>query len=87
VPTYEYQCDECGKRFEKFQSITEEPLDACPDCGGKVRRLLGTGAAVIFKGSGFHATDYRSTDSGTPCGRDRPCCGRETRCEKPPCSQ
>jgi len=84
VPTYDYLCEECGKRFERFQSITEEPLRTCPDCGGKVRRLLGTGGAVIFKGSGFYATDYRS---GTACGRDRPCCGRETRCDKPPCSE
>jgi len=61
MPTYEYKCDGCGHAFEKFQSITARPVRTCPSCGKrKVRRLLGTGAALIFKGSGFYATDYRS---------------------------
>ena len=61
MPTYEYQCEACGHAFEKFQPITSRPLRTCPACGQKrVRRLLGTGAALIFKGSGFYATDYRS---------------------------
>ena len=61
MPTYDYECQVCGHRFEKFQSITADPVGKCPTCGeNKVRRLIGTGGAVIFKGSGFYATDYRS---------------------------
>ena len=60
MPTYEYECSSCGNLFEKFQPITASPVKRCPKCGKKVRRLLGGGAGVIFKGSGFYATDYRS---------------------------
>jgi len=61
MPTYEYECGACGHRFERFQSITADPIRVCPACKKrKVRRLLGTGGAVLFKGSGFYATDYRS---------------------------
>ena len=61
MPTYDYQCDACNHTFEEFQSFSEEPLKKCPECKkNKLRRLLGTGAAVIFKGSGFYQTDYRS---------------------------
>lgn len=59
-PTYEYECQACQDRFEKFQSIKDAPLKKCPRCGGKVRRLIGTGAGLLFKGSGFYITDYRS---------------------------
>lgn len=62
MPTYEYECPECGCSFEKFQSITAEPVKKCPDCGGRVKRLIGAGAALIFRGSGFYATDYRSPE-------------------------
>ena len=58
MPTYEYQCEECAIVFDRFQSMSEEPVRACPKCGGRVQRLMGTGAGVIFKGRGFHATDY-----------------------------
>lgn len=61
MPTYDYQCDACGHEFEQFQSITAKPLKKCPECGKpKLKRLIGTGAGVIFKGSGFYETDYRS---------------------------
>ncbi|MBU1694689.1 MAG: zinc ribbon domain-containing protein [Verrucomicrobia bacterium] len=60
MPTYEYECGRCGHRFEKFQGIKDAPLQRCPKCRGKVRRLLGGGAGILFKGSGFYATDYRS---------------------------
>src|SRR2546423_15399906 len=61
MPTYEYQCDACGKKFEKFQSIKSGPIRKLPKCGkNKVRRLISTGAGLIFKGSGFYITDYRS---------------------------
>jgi putative FmdB family regulatory protein len=59
MPTYEYECQKCHERFELFQSIKEKPKTACPKCGGRVKRLLGTGAGIIFKGSGFYTTDYR----------------------------
>jgi putative FmdB family regulatory protein len=61
MPTYEYECDACGHEMEVFHSITAKPLRKCPKCGKpKLRRLIGTGAGVIFKGSGFYETDYRS---------------------------
>jgi putative FmdB family regulatory protein len=61
MPTYEYQCDACKHRFEELQSFSEAPLKKCPKCKkNKLQRLLGTGAAIIFKGSGFYQTDYRS---------------------------
>jgi len=62
MPTYEYECAKCGKTFDVFQSMKDEPLKTCPNkkCKGKVKRLLGTGAGLIFKGSGFYITDYRS---------------------------
>jgi putative FmdB family regulatory protein len=61
MPTYEYVCDACEHSFDEFQPITAEPLKKCPKCGRKkLRRAFGTGAAVIFKGSGFYQTDYRS---------------------------
>ena len=68
MPTYEYSCQKCGQNFEAFQSMRDEPFRECPKelCRlpkwghGKVKRLLGTGAGLIFKGSGFYTTDYRS---------------------------
>lgn len=60
MPTYDYACDTCGHRFEAFQSISEEPLKSCVNCGGPVRRLIGSGAGIIFKGSGFYVTDYKN---------------------------
>lgn len=61
MPTYDYECDACGHAFELFQSITEPVKRKCPACKkSKLRRLFGTGAAIVFKGSGFYQTDYRS---------------------------
>lgn len=60
MPTYDYKCLGCETQFEKFQSITAPPIEECPECGGKVKRLIGAGAGLIFKGSGFYTTDYRS---------------------------
>lgn len=62
MPTYEYKCEACDHAFERFQSITAAPIKKCPECGkNKVRRLLGTGAGLIFKGNGFYITDYRDS--------------------------
>ena len=63
MPTYEYECQNCNHLFEEFQSMTAKPLKKCPECGGKVKRLIGTGAGIIFKGSGFYETDYKRKNS------------------------
>lgn len=61
MPTYEYLCANCGHEFEKLQSITAKPLRKCEGCGKmKLRRLIGSGSGIIFKGSGFYQTDYRT---------------------------
>ena len=59
MPTYEYECQKCGNKYDLFQSITEKPRRTCPKCKGRVKRLVGTGAGLLFKGSGFYITDYR----------------------------
>lgn len=60
MPTYEYRCKVCSYDFELFQKITDEPVKTCPKCGGEVQRLISAGAGLLFKGSGFYITDYRS---------------------------
>lgn len=80
MPTYEYSCEKCGKTFETFQSMLDDPLRECPKelCRqkkwghGKVKRLLGTGAGLIFKGSGFYVTDYRSNSYKEGAKKDAP---------------
>ncbi|HEU0016216.1 MAG TPA: zinc ribbon domain-containing protein [Longimicrobium sp.] len=59
MPTYEYRCPECGNEFEKFQSMSDEPVAPCPECGTNAQRRLSGGAGFLFKGSGFYITDYR----------------------------
>jgi putative FmdB family regulatory protein len=63
VPTYDYRCDHCGHGFTKVQRFDEEPLAACPQCGKRPRRLLSK-PAIVFKGSGWHVTDYRRPGEG-----------------------
>jgi putative FmdB family regulatory protein len=73
MPTYEYHCDACGHNFDEFQSITSDPLKKCPECGKlKLRRLFGTGAGFLFKGSGFYQTDYRSESYKAGVKADEP---------------
>ena len=61
MPTYEYQCDACEHNFDELQSFSDKPLKKCPKCGKpRLRRVIGTGAGIIFKGAGFYQTDYRS---------------------------
>jgi len=79
MPTYEYHCDACEHNFDEFQSMKDEPLKKCPQCGkNKLRRLFGTGAAVIFKGSGFYETDYRSESYKSAAKKDQEAAGGGT---------
>ena len=63
MPTYDYECKDCNHAFEEFHSMSAKPIKKCPECGGKVKRLIGTGAGIIFKGSGFYETDYKKNNS------------------------
>ncbi|MBN1611931.1 MAG: zinc ribbon domain-containing protein [Polyangiaceae bacterium] len=76
MPTYVYQCTRCGQ-FEEQQSISAPPLSRCPTCGEQVTRLIAGGTSFIMKGRG----------ASSHCERETPCCGRETRCDKPPCGK
>jgi len=72
MPTYDYECKACGHAFERFQSITAPSIRKCPQCGRRtVRRLIGTGAGILFKGSGFYQTDYRSEAYKKDAEKDR----------------
>lgn len=65
MPTYEYRCSECGYQFEEFQSMKADPLTTCPACNAEsLKRLLGAGAGLIFKGNGFYITDYKKNGNG-----------------------
>ena len=80
MPTYDYVCDNCGHKFELFQSIKESAKKKCPECGkSKLRRLFGTGAAIVFKGSGFYQTDYRSDAYKKPPRPTSPRANRKAR--------
>jgi len=71
MPTYEYECEVCGNKFEVFQNIKDKPIKECPKCKGHVKRLIGAGAGVIFKGSGFYITDYRSESYKKDAKKDK----------------
>ena len=69
MPTYQYQCTSCGHRLEEFQSITEPPLSRCPECNTEnLVRVIGAGAGLIFKGTGFYLTDYKKGSGPPPSG-------------------
>ncbi len=73
MPTYDYRCQGCGHEFEVFQSISADELRKCPECGKpKLKRLMGGGAAIVFKGSGFYQTDYRSDTYKKSAAADKP---------------
>ena len=72
MPTYEYECKKCAHVFEAFQSMSAEHLTECPECKGPLRRLIGTGAGLLFKGSGFYTTDYRSDSYHKSAKADKP---------------
>lgn len=76
MPHYDYQCEKCQHRYEKFQQMTDAPDMVCPECGGPVKRLIGTGAGLVFKGSGFYETDYKRKSSACSAqgGKAPSCC-------------
>jgi len=75
MPTYEYECTKCGHTFEIQQSMLADPLKECPKCKGRIRRIIGGGMGIIFKGSGFYTTDYKKSSTftggnGSSSGKD-----------------
>ncbi|MBL7157841.1 MAG: zinc ribbon domain-containing protein [Candidatus Omnitrophica bacterium] len=85
MPTYEYECKNCKERFELFQSMTAEPVKVCPKCKGGVKRLIGAGAGIIFKGNGFYATDYRKGKK--PAEDSCPAKGKSESCKSCPANR
>lgn len=83
MPTYEYECDQCRVRFERVQAMSAPQVDACPECGGSVHRLISGGAAFIVKGAAVNTAE--APGSPPSCGRDTRCCGRREPCETKPC--
>ena len=87
MPTYEYKCLKCRRHFDRFQSMSAPPVKRCPACRGKVKRVLGVGAGIIFKGSGFYATDYRSATYSSQAKKDTEGVGNVKKDDgKPPAS-
>jgi putative FmdB family regulatory protein len=84
MPTYEYECKKCGHRFEVFQSMSDEPIKKCPECGKQVRRLVSGGAGVIFKGSGFYVTDKQEKAPTKPAAEKKKEGKEEKKEEKAP---
>lgn len=82
MPTYDYECEGCGHSFELFQKMTDDVVDKCPECKGAVRRLIGTGAGIIFKGGGFYQTDYKNNSSSSS---EKP--GESADKKAPPCAE
>ncbi|MCK5450402.1 MAG: zinc ribbon domain-containing protein [Candidatus Omnitrophica bacterium] len=80
MPTYDYRCEKCENEFQMFQSMTDESEKKCPECEGKVKRLISSGAGIIFKGKGFYQTDYKSSGSQPKpdCGKSDTCSGTDT---------
>ena len=90
MPTYEYECGACGHRFEKYQTMTEKAVKKCPECGkAKAERIISGGAGVLFKGSGFYQTDYRSKGYKDAAQNDKapsPSSGSQGKPASPPSS-
>jgi len=84
MPTYSYKCEKCGKTFEKFQSMTAEPIKVCiyEECGGAVKRLIGTGAGAILKGTGFYQTDFKNSGKKEEKKAECKSCPSAASCEK-----
>jgi len=90
MPTYEYACETCGKNFEVTQKMSDPALTECIHCGGKVRRLISGGSGIIFKGSGFYATDYKksscASSSSCPVAKEAEAKGSAPCCQGGTCS-
>jgi putative FmdB family regulatory protein len=84
MPTYEYQCRKCGLKFERRQAITAAPVTKCPECHGRVQRLVSGGAGFIMKGSDHDQAGKSDADCSLK-QTGKTCCGRDERCGKPPC--
>ncbi|QDT53293.1 Zinc ribbon domain protein [Caulifigura coniformis] len=79
MPTYDYRCKKCGHTWELFQSIKAEPIKKCPECKkNQAERVIGPGAAILFKGSGFYLTDYRSDSYKKAAAADKPSSGSDS---------
>ncbi len=83
MPIYEYECQQCHKRFDRLENVSQEPLEICPSCGGEVHRLVSETGGFTFKGA-LRSVALSGNDV-TRCGSLTPCCGRDTPCEKRPC--
>ena len=76
MPTYDYECTKCSHAFEAFQQMNDKHLTKCPKCGGKLKRLIGSGSGIVFKGTGFYSTDYKkpgkasSSNPGNACPKE-----------------
>ncbi len=81
MPTYDYICTDCNYKFEHFQSMSDEPIRVCPNCSGRVRRLISGGTGLIFKGSGYYLTDYKRK-SDSPKVLKKPIKSKETKTKK-----
>ncbi|MCF7809555.1 zinc ribbon domain-containing protein [bacterium] len=83
MPTYEYKCDNCGFEFERRQSISDQPISECPECQGKVQRLVSSGVGFVFKGSGQNRMNQNGSCSLEQTGTT--CCGQSSPCGTPSC--
>jgi putative FmdB family regulatory protein len=79
MPTYVYECEKCRRRFERFQGLNDAPAHECEECGGPVRRVITGGAGLIVKGAKAQRSSCSFAEQGVTC------CGRDTRCDSPPC--
>lgn len=87
MPTYDYECRVCGHKFELFQAITSKPAAECPKCKSDAKRLIGSGAGIIFKGSGFYQTDYKNKSVGEKRDDKAPSCPMDKGCKGCPASE
>ncbi len=87
MPIYVYRCESCAAQLERLQQMSAPPLVSCPSCGGPLRRVLAPGAAIVTRSGAGSRQRQRSGRSPGECSLEQPCCGREQRCDRPPCSE
>jgi len=87
MPTYQYQCSDCGEEFEEFQRMSDPPIESCPKCGGHAKRIVTGGAGFLLKGTGFYTTDYRGDSYRKAADKEKaetkPVAKSESKAEKP----